>query len=182
MDEARIDLQVLSLAALGFDALDASTATTLSHDVNDELAAAVRTNPSRLAAFASLALKDPESAAKEFEHSIQKLGFRGVLLDGTTEGLFLDDSRFTPIFPVYLHPAPPPEPVFEAYFTGFPEGVGSNALHRRWGKTQMISVSNHDRENNLRNSRECATDRIERQRQWCKTTFADAMRLRIRRE
>jgi hypothetical protein len=141
MDEAGIDLQVLSLAALGFDALDASTATPLSHDVNDELAAAVRTNPSRLAAFASLALKDPEAAAKELERSIQKLGFRGVLLDGTTDGLFLDDSRFTPIFdtavtlnvPVYLHPAPPPKAVFEAYFSGLPEGIGQMLSIAGWG-------------------------------------------------
>jgi predicted TIM-barrel fold metal-dependent hydrolase len=141
MEEGGIDLQVLSLAALGFDALDASTATPLSHDVNDELAAAVRANPSRLAAFASLALKDPEAAAKELERSIQKLGFRGVLLDGTTGGLFLDDPRFTPVFeaavslniPVYLHPAPPPEPVFDTYFSGLPPGVGQMLSIAGWG-------------------------------------------------
>jgi predicted TIM-barrel fold metal-dependent hydrolase len=141
MDEVGIDLQVLSLAALGFDALDASTATPLSHDVNDELAAAVRANPSRLAAFTSLALKDPEAAAKELERSIQKLGFRGVLLDGTTDGVFLDDPRFTPIFeaavtlnvPVYLHPAPPPRPVFDTYFSGLPAGVGQMLSIAGWG-------------------------------------------------
>jgi uncharacterized protein len=32
MDEAGIDLQVLSLAAIGFDALDASTATSLASE------------------------------------------------------------------------------------------------------------------------------------------------------
>lgn len=141
MDEAGVDLQVLSLAALGFDALDASTATPLSHDVNDELSAAVRANPSRLAAFAGLALKDPEAAAKELERSIQTLGFCGVLLDGTTDGSFLDDPRFTPIFeaavtlgvPVYLHPAPPPQPVFAAYFAGLPEGVGQMLSIAGWG-------------------------------------------------
>jgi uncharacterized protein len=141
MDEAGTDLQVLSLAALGFDALDASTATTLSHDVNDELAAAVRANPSRLAAFAGIALKDPEAAAKELERSIQRLGFCGLLLDGTTDGIFLDDPRFTPIFEaavtlkvsVYLHPAPPPKPVFDTYFTGLPEGVGQMLSIAGWG-------------------------------------------------
>jgi predicted TIM-barrel fold metal-dependent hydrolase len=141
MDEANIDLQVLSLAALGFDALDASTATPLAHDVNEELAAAVRANPSRLAAFASLALKDPEAAAKELDHTIQKLNFRGALLDGTTNGLFLDDPRFTPVFeaavaldvPIYLHPAPPPEPVFDAYFSGLPAGVGQMLSIAGWG-------------------------------------------------
>jgi predicted TIM-barrel fold metal-dependent hydrolase len=141
MDEAAIDMQVLSLAALGFDALDASTATPLAHDVNDELAAAVSANPSRLAAFASLALKDPQAAAKELDHTIQKLNFRGALLDGTTNGLFLDDPRFTPVFeaavaldvPIYLHPAPPPEPVFDAYFSGLPAGVGQMLSIAGWG-------------------------------------------------
>ena len=63
MDEAAIDLQVLSLAAMGFDALDAATATPVAHDVNDELADAVRNHPNRFAGFATLALKDPSSAA-----------------------------------------------------------------------------------------------------------------------
>jgi predicted TIM-barrel fold metal-dependent hydrolase len=137
MDEAGIDLQVVSLAALGFDALDAQTAIPLARDVNDEAAAAVRANPTRLAAFASLALKDPESAAKELERCVQTLHFPGALLDGTTGGLFLDDPRFTPIFeaavalnvPIYLHPAPPPESVF----TGLPEGVGQMLSIAGWG-------------------------------------------------
>jgi uncharacterized protein len=141
MDEAGIDVQILSLASMGFDTLVASSATPLARDVNDELAAAVQANPARLAGFACLALKDPDSAAKELERSIQKLGFRGVLLDGTTGGLFLDDPRFTPVFeaavalniPVYLHPAPPPESIFNTYFTGLPAGVGHMLSIAGWG-------------------------------------------------
>ena len=141
MDEAGIDLQVLSLAATGFDSLNASSATLLARDVNDELAAAVQANPSRLAGFATLALKDPPSAAKEFERSIQTLGFKGALLDGTSDGLFLDDPRFTPVFeaavalgvPLYLHPAPPPQAVFDTYFTGLPSGVGQMLSIAGWG-------------------------------------------------
>jgi uncharacterized protein len=141
MDEAGIDLQALSLAAMGFDALDAATAASLSSDINDELAAAVRANPSRLAGFGCLALKDPASAAKELERCIKKLGFCGVLLDGTSAGKFLDDPQFTPIFeaavalniPIYLHPAPPPEAVFDTYFTGLPAGVGQMLSIAGWG-------------------------------------------------
>jgi predicted TIM-barrel fold metal-dependent hydrolase len=65
MDEAAIDLQVLSLAALGFDELDPATATALARDINDELAEATRTHPTRFAGFAALALKDPSAAAAE---------------------------------------------------------------------------------------------------------------------
>jgi uncharacterized protein len=75
MDEAGIDLQVLSLAAFALEGLDAATGTALARDVNDELAAAVKANPTRLAGFATVALKDPEAAVVELERSISKLGF-----------------------------------------------------------------------------------------------------------
>jgi predicted TIM-barrel fold metal-dependent hydrolase len=141
MDEAGIDYQVLSLAAMGIDGLDAATATALVHEVNDELADAVKANPARLGGFATLALKDPASAAKELERCVTQLGFHGALVDGTTDGLFLDDARFLPVFeaavalgvPVYLHPALPPEPVREAYFSGLPGELGFALSMAGWG-------------------------------------------------
>lgn len=141
MDASGIDLQVLSLAAIGFDALPAETATPLAHDVNDELAAAVRANPTRFAGFACLGLKQPERAAEEFARCVTQLGFRGAMLDGTTDGLFLDDPRFTPVFeaavaldvPIYLHPAPPPETVQKAYFSGLPGELGRLLSIAGWG-------------------------------------------------
>jgi uncharacterized protein len=141
MDEAGIDLQVLSLAAMGFDALDAATASALARDVNDELAAAVAAHPKRLAGFATLALKDAVGAAAELERCVTRLGFRGALVDGTTEGLFLDDPQFLPVFevaaqlgvPVYLHPAPPPETVKQAYFSGLPGELGHLLSIAGWG-------------------------------------------------
>ncbi len=141
MDEGGVDFQVLSLAAMGIDGLDAKEATPLIADVNDELAAAVKANPTRFGGFAALALKDPENAAKEFERCVTKLGFVGALIDGTTEGLFYDDPRFTPVWetavrlkvPVYLHPALPPEAVKKAYFSGLPEDVGMLLSIAGWG-------------------------------------------------
>src|SRR5277367_3420772 len=141
MDEAGIDLQVLSLASMGFDALDAATATALAHDVNDELAAAVRAHPNRLAGFAMVGLKDANAAAAELDRCVTRLGFPGALVDGTTQGLFLDDPRFLPFFeaaahlnvPVYLHPALPPEPVRQAYFSGLPGQLGLFLSIAGWG-------------------------------------------------
>lgn len=141
MDEASIDLQILSLAAIGFDDLDAATAGPLAQDVNDELAAAVNVHPTRLGGFATLALKDPASAAAELERCVTRHGFHGALLDGTTDGLFLDDPRFLPVFeaashlnvPIYLHPAPPPEPVRRAYFSGLPGELGLLLSIAAWG-------------------------------------------------
>jgi predicted TIM-barrel fold metal-dependent hydrolase len=141
MDEAGVDLQILSLAAMGMDALDAGTATPLARDINDELASAVKAHPSRLAGFATLALRDPAAAAAELERCVTRLGFYGALVDGTTGGLFLDDARFLPFFeaavhlgvPVYLHPAPPPELVKEAYFSGLPGDLGHLLSIAGWG-------------------------------------------------
>ncbi len=141
MDEADIDLQVLSLASMGLDDLDGPTGTALARDINDELAAAVRAHPDRLAGFALLGMKEPEKAAAELERCIGKLGFAGVLLDGTCDGLFYDDPRFLPVFetaqrlrvPVYLHPSLPPHAVQEAYFSGLPDGLGQLLSIAGWG-------------------------------------------------
>ena len=141
MDEAAIDVQVMSLVAFGLESLDAANGTALACDVNDELAAAVKAYPDRLAGFATLAMKDADAAAKELERCVTKLGFVGVMLNGTTDGRFLDDARFLPVFeaaealkvPVYLHPAPPPAPVREAYFTGLPGSLGFGLSIAGWG-------------------------------------------------
>lgn len=141
MDEAGVDLQVLSLASMGFDDLDAATAAALAHDVNDELAAAVKKHPDRFAGFAQLALKNPASAAKELERCVQTLGFKGALLDGTTDGKFLDQPEFLPVFeaaqsldvPIYLHPALPPKAVRDAYYSGLPSDLGFVLSIAGWG-------------------------------------------------
>jgi hypothetical protein len=141
MDAAGIDLQVLSLTWAGLDRLDGATATALAHDANDRLAAAVREHPKRFAGFAALALQEPEKAAAELERCVRALGFKGALVHGTTRGMFLDDPQFTPLFetaqaldvPIYLHPAPPPKPVQEAYFGGLPGQLGFFLATAAWG-------------------------------------------------
>jgi predicted TIM-barrel fold metal-dependent hydrolase len=141
MDEAGIDLQVLSLAAFALEGLDAATGNALARDVNDELASAVKANPTRLAGFATVGLKDPEAAVLELERCISKLGFVGLMLNGTVEGKFMDDPVFLPVFeaaarlnvPVYLHPAPAPKVVKAAYFSGLPEELGNMLSIAGWG-------------------------------------------------
>ncbi len=63
------------------------------------------------------------------------------MVNGTVDGVFLDDARFTPVWeaaqalgvPVYLHPAPPPEPVVDAYFSGLPGAMGHLLSIAGWG-------------------------------------------------
>jgi hypothetical protein len=141
MDAAGIDMQVLSLAGGGMERLDPSTASAVARDANDRMADAVRAHPDRFAAFATLALQEPDQAAVEFERCVTRLSFKGALLNGTTNGYFLDHPRFTPIFeaaerlgvPIYLHPAPPPPVVQEAYFGGLPDPYGMLLSIAGWG-------------------------------------------------
>jgi len=141
MDEAGIDLQVLSLIAFGFEGLSAADGTAVARDVNDELAAAVKANPTRLAGFATVALKDPEAAVVELERCVEELGFVGLMMNGTVDGKFMDDAKFLPVFeaaarlgvPVYLHPSPPPAKVKDAYFSGLPGETGFFLSIAGWG-------------------------------------------------
>lgn len=141
MDAAGITMQVLSPVAAGLELLDGGTAAALAKDVNDKLAAAVKAQPTRFAAFATLALQNPEDAAAEFERCIRRLGFKGALVNGTTGGLFLDDEKFTPVLevaqsldvPIYVHPGVPPKPVRDAYYGGLPGPLGYILSTAGWG-------------------------------------------------
>ncbi len=141
MDAGGIDVQVLSLAVGEMDRLDSATATAVARDANDAAAAAVRAHPDRFAAFATLNLQEPEAAARELERCIRQLGCKGVMVNGTTRGQFLDHPRFTPVLeaaqsldvPIYLHPAPPPAAVQQAYYSDLPGELGFFLSTAGWG-------------------------------------------------
>ncbi len=141
MDEAGIDLQVLSLAAIGVDKLAPAEQTAVLRGVHDEVAAAVRAHPGRFAAFATPGLKEPANAVKELGRCVTELGFKGAMFDGTTDGKFLDAPEYFPLLeaaatlgvPVYVHPAPPPEAVAKVYYSGLPAEVGQMLSIAGWG-------------------------------------------------
>lgn len=116
MDAAGIDKQVISLTAPGVQIFDAATATRLTESYNDELAEAVRRHPNRFAGLAAVAPQDPAHAARELERAVQRLGLKGAIINSHTQGEYLDDTKFWPIFeaaealgvPVYIHPQTPP--------------------------------------------------------------------------
>ncbi len=141
MDEANIDVQVLSLAALGVNKLVPADQTAVLRGVHDEVAAAVQANPGRFEAFATPGLKEPQQAMREIERCVRELGFVGVMLDGTTDGKFLDAPEFFPVLeliaeldvPLYVHPAPPPQQVSDVYYRGLPDEVGHLLSIAGWG-------------------------------------------------
>ena len=140
MDEAGIDLQVLSHANPGLQGVDAATGVPLARRINDRLHEAVRRHPDRFAAFAAIPTADPQAAADEIERSVTRLGFKGAMINGLTGGVFHDDQRFWPIYeraaaldvPIYIHPAIPQQAVVEAYYKGYVE-KHPGLLRAGWG-------------------------------------------------
>jgi predicted TIM-barrel fold metal-dependent hydrolase len=136
MDAAGIDLQVLSHIQPGVQMLDQATAITLSREVNDWLGDIVRDYPTRFAGFAMLPTQSPEDAAEELERSVRQLGLKGALINGHTNGRYMDDLSFSPLFeraqalgvPIYLHPTDPPQAIKDVYYADY-----DPALTVGWG-------------------------------------------------
>src|SRR6202521_314238 len=129
MDAAGIDVQVLSHNQPGIQALDAGSAVPAAREVNDLLFEAGKAHPHRFLGLAALRTADPTAAVKELERAVGKLGFKGAMINGHTQGTFLDDKKFWGIFecanalgvPIYLHPSKPHPAVMQAYFAGYEE-------------------------------------------------------------
>ncbi|HZO30908.1 MAG TPA: amidohydrolase family protein [Chloroflexota bacterium] len=142
MDAAGIDVQVLSHGAPSVQRLDAETSVWMARGANDRLAEAIALHPDRFAGFAALPTPDPEAAAAELDRAVTTLGFKGAMVHGLTNGVFLDDRRFWPIFeraqaldvPLYLHPAVPDPAVVEAYYQDYLQEFPS-LLTAAWGFT-----------------------------------------------
>ena len=127
MDEAGIDLQVLSHGAPATQRIDAATAVPLARRANDRLFESIKKHPERFKGFAVLPTADPKASADELERAVTRLNFKGAMVHGPTNGVFFDDKRFWPIFeraqaldvPLYLHPAVPHKAVIEAYYKDY---------------------------------------------------------------
>jgi predicted TIM-barrel fold metal-dependent hydrolase len=142
MDEAGVDFQVLSHAAPSLQKVDGETGVRLAKSVNDRLHQTVLAHPDRFAAFAALPTADPKGAADELERTVTKLGFKGAMIHGLTNGLFIDDQRFWPIFeravaldvPLYMHPSIPDPRVIDVYYKDYVEKFPT-ILRAAWGFT-----------------------------------------------
>ena len=132
MDEAGIDLQVLSIITPGPQMLEPELSVRLSREANDWMAGVSRSHPKRFAGFAAVPTPDPSAAVDELTRAVEELGLKGGLINGQTHGVYLDDARFDPLLarfaklrvPLYLHPADVPKPIMDTYFGGYPALAG----------------------------------------------------------
>jgi 2,3-dihydroxybenzoate decarboxylase len=126
MDQAGITKAVLSLAGPGVQVEpDPAVAIQMAARANDFLAKQLQQRPDRYAGFGHLAMQDADAAACELERCMRELGFCGVMINGHTNGQYLDHPSLAPFWeraaalraPVYIHPADPvtPSPVLEGH-------------------------------------------------------------------
>ena len=142
MDEVGIDIQVLSHSAPATQRFDAETAPAIARAANDRLRERVRASNGRFEAFAALPTANPHAAADELERAVTKLAFKGAMIHGLTNGHFIDERQFWPIFerakaldvPIYIHPAVPHPAVVEAYYRDYLKEF-PGLLTAAWGFT-----------------------------------------------
>jgi predicted TIM-barrel fold metal-dependent hydrolase len=141
MDETGITVQVLSVAGPGPDLLPGPDGVALARETNDHLAKAIAKHPDRFAGFANVPLATPDAIPAELKRAVKELGFVGALINGMTEGRFLDHPSYDALLataveldvPIYIHPHIPPESVRQTYFSGLPEGAGRVLETAGWG-------------------------------------------------
>ena len=132
MDKAGINLAVLSVTSPGVQAEpDAQLAVRRAREANDGLARVIADHPTRYAGFAHLPLQDANAAADELTRCVKDLGFKGAMINGHTNGHYLDEAMYHPFWervqdlgvPVYLHPRDP----FDRphVYQGHPELLGA---------------------------------------------------------
>src|SRR5579862_3135300 len=112
MDDASVDLQILSIGALQPFVSDPAAAVALARHANDAYRLLIDEAPTRLNAFGCLPLPHCEQAVAEIDRCLDELSFAGVALGCSCAGVPLDDERLAPLWAqldrrgavVYLHP------------------------------------------------------------------------------
>jgi len=119
MDRVGITRSVLSIAGPGVqNERDVATARRRAAEANDFLAGEVGKRPDRYSGFGHLAMQDPRAAADELERCMRELKFCGAMINGHTNGQYLDHPSLHPFWEraealeatIYIHPTDPIAP------------------------------------------------------------------------
>lgn len=136
MDDAGIDIQVLSLTVPGLQVdIDADRARDNAQFANDYLAKVIAEHPDRFRGFAALPLQDPAAAAAELERAVTQHGLCGALVNDCITGpggRYLDAPEYDELWsaveslgvPLYLHPGAPAADHWRV-LDGYPEMYGA---------------------------------------------------------
>ena len=141
MDKCGIDVQILSyINPTDGSGIPNDVKTANCKMANDYLKSICDKYPERFKAFAYLPLWDVEAACEELERTVKEYGFVGALVTGKTEGHFLDEKQFFPVFeksaeldvPIYFHPSMPVKQIQDYYYNS-PDGSWSQEVANELG-------------------------------------------------
>jgi len=149
MDELGIDKQLLLLTSPGVQVLPPDQGTQLAALSNDRLAEAIARYPERYAGLLHFAPQDVNGAVKEIERGMRKLKLSGAVINGNTQGHYLDEPQFLPILEaleandaaLYIHPVVPARSWYAPYeFRGL-GGALAGFSHEVWLQVQGLIFS-----------------------------------------
>lgn len=113
MDRAGVDMQALSIQnSFLFYWMQPEEGLEFARWMNDGFAAAIKKQPRRLTAMATVPMQDAGKAAEELERAVKRLGLRGVQIGSNVNGRYFDDPGFDPFWEaaqaldalIFVHP------------------------------------------------------------------------------
>jgi aminocarboxymuconate-semialdehyde decarboxylase len=113
MDDAGVDLQVLSPSSLVPDLADPALASAAAALLNERYAGITKERPDRFAAFAVVPLPHVEAALASLDVALGRRGVVGLAVTTTFGGIPIADARFEPLLAeldrrsalLFIHPA-----------------------------------------------------------------------------
>jgi aminocarboxymuconate-semialdehyde decarboxylase len=113
MDAMGVDLQVISPSpSQNYYWADPALAERVVRVQNEGIAELCATHPKRLLGFANASLQHPALAAQQLAYAVHELGFRGVQISSSVDGVELSHAKFSPFWAkaealgcvVFIHP------------------------------------------------------------------------------
>jgi 6-methylsalicylate decarboxylase len=129
MDDAGIDVAVMSVSTPGVHLGDSEKARSLARRCNEFAAELVHARPDRFASFACIPLPDIDSSLEEVSYAFDVLRLDGLVLFTNSNGVYLGDAALEPVFQelerrkavVFVHPNPSPDAA--AHSLGLPDNL-----------------------------------------------------------
>lgn len=129
MDDAGIDVSIVSLSTPGVHTGNGAKARALAKRCNEFSAELVRSRPDRFGSFACLPLPDVDASLEELSYALDVLGLDGFVLFTNSNGVYLGDPVLEPVFEelerrqavVYVHPNASPDAI--AHSLGLPDNL-----------------------------------------------------------
>ena len=129
MDDASIDVAVLSVSTPGVHTGDTARASALARRCNEFAARLVQARPDRFASLACVPLPAIDAAVEELSYAFDVLRLDGCVLFTNANGVYLGDAALEPFFEelerrkavVFVHPNPSPDAA--AHSLGLPDNL-----------------------------------------------------------